>query len=127
MSLTTIRWLLFIALLLVLPLPFHLSQWVIVPFAYLFGALFGWPEVSAINLPAMSLLLLVQLLLSAVLLWGLAFAYTFWSIKLPVKIRGPIMGLLVLSSLILFSSFPVYDVAQLAADNSQLTFLQIYQ
>lgn len=122
MSTVTARWVLWVSLLLLLPLPFFTEQLTLLPAGYWIRALArGLADTQTI---ALSMSLALQLLLALVTTAMLAYFYSLWSKHWPSKIRGSIMGLSIFSLLIIFASVPVYDSIE---DSNKLTFLQVYQ
>ena len=69
---------------------------------------------------------LIAMLTSALISWGVGYYSSQW----PEKIRGSVIGIVVLSVLMFFSSIPVYSnqLAAEIADNKPVrtTFLQVY-
>ncbi|ARN75817.1 hypothetical protein [Oceanicoccus sagamiensis] len=119
MPVTTARWVLWIGLLVILPFPFFADNWVLLPIINLLKALlvFDIPLSSAA-------VLLMQSCLGSWLCWLLALAYGHWSGSWPAKIRGSIVGLLLLSAIIILSSVDVY--IPLTSGSERLTFLELY-
>jgi peptidoglycan/LPS O-acetylase OafA/YrhL len=128
MPITTTRRVLWISLLLLAPLPFYGQHWGWVPVARVLQIIAGMlsselvfkADGEAINL----LLLLLQALFWLCFLAGAAVVYGKWSRTWPDKIRGSIMGLLVFTALLIFSSVRIYS--SLLAPPQHLTFLQLY-
>ncbi|MFA7554786.1 MAG: hypothetical protein WCY88_11090 [Spongiibacteraceae bacterium] len=125
MTATGARWVLFLALLIVLPWPFFVQQqWSWLPVAYLL------PRVgSAIfngSAPVVAMLGLIQLAVALVVFWGVARLYVRCSATWPVKFRGSIVGLLALTLLMIFSSVAVYGPLELNGI-VRVTFLDVYQ
>lgn len=103
MTLNTTRWVLWVSLMVILPLPVYAQQWGCLPAAYLFVALIvgeGHP----------ALLLAGQALVWALIFQGIAHIYCLWSAQWQAKIRGSVMSLAVFVTLIVVASVPVYRV-----------------
>ena len=119
------RWVLWISLLILMPIPFYVGSWSCLPVERVIGisyaALIGDLEMA---FPAP--LLVAQLLGWSMLLWMCGFFYGLLSERWSDKIRDSIMGLVVLTLLMLFSTFPVYH-SSLAGDASQLNFRQLHE
>lgn len=119
MTLTTVRWVLWVSLLVLAPVPVYQQLWGWVPLGHLVQAV-------AYGALPISLVLLGQLLLWGLILWLAAFLYGKLSLNWPARIRGSIMALTVFSVLIVFSSMPIYQPL-LLGDSPRLSFLQLYQ
>jgi hypothetical protein len=126
MPVSTCRVVLWVALLIVLPVPVYLSHWGWVPVGRGIQAMGYWGQgVGQWQFVALSLFI-TQLIIWSALCWGVAVLYGVWSKNWPHKIRGSVMGLVVLSTLIVFSSVGVYRPL-LPRLGSPLTFLQVYE
>jgi hypothetical protein len=129
MSPTTTRWVFFIALLLLLPLPFYNGGlgWLPAARVFFIATAEGYLMLSqqSIGSPVDGILLLsLEVVGWVVLLWLAASAYIIYTKLWPSTVRGSVMGLLVFSLLILLSSLPAYRPLGLA--QSPITFLQVY-
>ncbi len=119
----------FVALLLLIPLPFYHSIVVLLPAARIFliasAEIYLWLSDASIAMAlGDSVSLSLQLLLWVGLLWLLASGYTRWAKDWPASVRGSVMGLLVFSLLIIFSSVPVYY--PLGCSTAGVSFLSVY-
>lgn len=129
MTTKTTRWVFFIALLLLLPLPFVQPELCWLPVArvlfvasaeaylYVLGSGLASTDMGIGGLAATAAVW-------AVLLWLVASAYVRWSAHWPSKVRGAVMSLFIFSLLIIFSSIPVYR--SLAPAEGRISFLQVY-
>ena len=136
MSVAMARGCLFLALLVMLPLPFYFSAWLMLTPAYVFllvverlsaGSitLFNTPiQAETLLHNVTSWALLLQLLLAWLFSAGLAYLYGLCSSHWPSKIRGSIMGIVVMAGLILLSTWPVYDGFPVVKKG--LSFLELY-
>ena len=129
MSPTTTRWVFFISLLLLLPLPFYngVLGWLSAARVFFIVTAQCYLLVldSGLASPVGGILLLAAGTLAWLLvLWFAVTAFTIWSRAWPSTVRGSVMGLLVFTLLILMSSFAVYR--PLSAAQGPVTFLQVY-
>ena len=129
MSPTTTRWVFFIALMLVLPLPFYNGGpgWLPAARVFFIVTAEGYlmlSEQSPASPVGGILLLGLEVVGWVVLLWLAASAYISSTKTWPSTVRGSVMGLLVFTLLILLSSIPVYRPLGLAL--GPITFLQVY-
>ena len=129
MSPTTTRWVFFIALLLLLPLPFYNGELAVLPVVRVFFIVTaqGYLMLSqqSFGSPVDGILLLgLEVVGWVVLLWLVASAYIFYTKPWPSTVRGSVMGLLVFSLLILLSTFQAYRPLGMA--QAPITFLQVY-
>jgi hypothetical protein len=129
MSPTTTRWVFFIALLLLLPLPFYNGGlgWLPVVRVFFIVTAEGYLMLSqqSFGSPVDGILLLgLEVVGWVVLLWLAVSVYIDYTKAWPSTVRGSVMGLLVFSLLILLSSFPAYRPLGLA--QGPITFLQVY-
>ena len=115
MTVLAARWVLFISLGLMLPLPFFVGDWYLSTVLYIVLYL----------LENFSLLMFLQLLLGLVLISVLAFLYGWYSRAWMMKIRGSILGLPVLTALVILSSISIYDDFA-RPDSPAVTFMQLY-
>lgn len=98
-------------LMLLLPLPvWHAGSW---------G---GLPPFKTLSLRADGFWW--QGTLAALAVGFMAWLYCRWAERLPLKIRGALVGLLGLTGLIMLSALPVYQVPGEAAAR---TFIQLYR
>jgi hypothetical protein len=129
MSPITTRWVFFISLVLILPLPFYHGEFALLPVARVFFVVsaqcyFLLLEPGLASPIGGTLLLAAGTLAWLLALWLTVNAYTIWTRLWPSTVRGSVMGLLVFSLLILLSSFPVYRPLMAAKD--PITFLAVY-
>ncbi len=124
MTISTARWVLFIGLLLILPLPFYAGHWAILPTANELLIVLRFLLAEGAEFYGLNGLLLVQGLAGVFICWLLALLYGVSSSQWPSKIRGSIVGLSLLTALILFSSAEVYR--SLESATLPLTFMQLY-
>lgn len=103
MNLTTTRWVLWISLLLLVPVPVYGVRWGWLPVMYLLTSL----GAGAPLLPR----LLLQVVFWALILWLPVRTYCRWTRLWEPKIRGSVMAIVVFVSLLLVSSIPVYRPA----------------
>lgn len=101
MTLTTTRWVLWVSLLVLCPLPVFAEVWGCLPAAYLFLAVVSG-EGHALWL------LGGQALVWALIFWGLALMYCKGTAQWQPKIRGSIMSLTIFVLLIAVASVPVF-------------------
>lgn len=128
MSIATAKWFLWVSLMVLLPWPIlvitgHDTVWSVSSGGQLLQSLLDRryaPMLSGWHIVA----LLVQVLLAGLLLWGIAIIYGRSSLRWPIKIRGSIVGLCVLTLLITFSTFTVY---QPWPQQQPISFLELYQ
>lgn len=128
MNLATTRWVMFIALFLILPLPFYGDSLVILPLArvsFVVSAEFLLFTSGAGMALTPLVLLALGIGLWSVFLWLLAGAYCQLSSSWPAKVRGSLMSIAVFITLILLASLPVYR--GLTVERHALTFLQVYE
>ena len=121
MTIIMARRVLLIGLLLILPIPFYLEHWAWLPVA----------KQLAIAMPLLlvefnvsHLLLFLQGLSGILICWVLALGYTICSANWPAAIRSSMVGLMLLTSLIIFSSVKIYR--SLESPSLSLSFMQIY-
>ncbi len=125
MSVAMARGVLFLALMVMLPLPFYLSGWVLLtPGFVLMLVIEHWTSVGAGLQPLSLLGLILQLGISLLVCAGLAFLYGLCSSPWPVKFRGSILGITIMTGLVLLSTWPVYDGFPMV--NTGLSFLELY-
>lgn len=118
MNTTTVTWVLWLALLVLLPLPVYLQAWGWVPVWYVAGVCI---DVLAGKATLGIAGLVVQLVVGVGLTGLLARVYGHSCAGWPARIRGSIVGIVILSLLLLFSTFPVYRTP------AAVTFLTLYQ
>lgn len=129
MSPTTTRWVFFVSLLWLLPLPFYHGEIAWLPVARVFFIVTAEAYLlllgsAPVNPVGANLLLAAGTGTWVVLLWMLVSAYIRWAKPWPSTVRGSVMGLLVFSLLILLSSVPAYRPLDL--EQGPATFLQVY-
>lgn len=125
MSVAMARSFLFLALLILLPLPFYLSDWLLLTPGYVLMLVVEHWSAGRADLQQISPLgLMLQLLCALLVSVGLAYLYGRCSSHWPVKFRGSIMGIVVMTGLILLSTWPVYD--GYPAVSTGLSFLELY-
>jgi ABC-type transporter Mla maintaining outer membrane lipid asymmetry permease subunit MlaE len=131
MPVSTARWVLWVSLLILLPFPFHIHYWGLLPLgAVLKSLLSGYLEqlynVSSLEQAFIVAQCLVATLITALISW----VYGYYSSNWQEKIRGSVMSIVVFSALIIFSTMAVYSNQLIAssADNrpGQVTFLRVY-
>lgn len=132
MSTSTAKWFLWVSLLVLLPLPVlapvditagNDSVWSVSSAGQLLQLLMSSPQLGVVSGWWFAALVL-QILLAGLLAWGIAIVYGRASLQWPIKIRGSIVGLCVLTLLITFSTFPVYRPWP---QQKSLSFLELYQ
>ena len=131
MSVITVRWVLWVSLLVSLPFPFYIVHWGLLPLgavlkALVFGHLQQLYELSLLQVALVLLQCLVAVVVFGLTSWG----YGRYASQWQEKIRGSVVGIVMLSFLITFSSVAVYS-GQLVARNTddsvrKVTFLQVY-
>jgi hypothetical protein len=131
MSVITVRWVFWVSLLVSLPFPFYIVHWGLLPLgavlkALVFGHLQQLYELSLLQVA----LVLLQCLVAAVVFGLTSWGYGRYASQWQEKIRGSVVGIVMLSFLITFSSIAVYS-DQLVARNTddsvrKVTFLQVY-
>lgn len=131
MSVITVRWVLWVSLLVSLPFPFYIVHWGLLPLgavlkALVFGHLQQLYELSLLQVALVLLQCLVAVVVFGLTSWG----YGRYASQWQEKIRGSVVGIVMLSFLITFSSVAVYS-GQLVARNiddsvRKVTFLQVY-
>lgn len=131
MSVITARWVLWVSLLVSLPFPFYIVHWGLLPLgavlkALLFGHLQDLYKLSLLQ----GALVLLQCLVAAAVFGLISWGYGRYASQWQEKIRGSILGIVILSFLTTFSSVTVYS-PQLVIRNTdshvrQVTFLQVY-
>lgn len=120
MSVNMTRWVLWISLLVLLPLPVYNGlQWGFLPPAYIIYVIVieGRWELANVGGHA---------LIWALILAALAHIYAHSAARWEAKIRGSVMAVTVFSLLIIFSSVPVYRPLD-TQDNSTLTLPWLYE
>lgn len=125
MTITMSRWVLWVSLIIVAPMPL-LSQgaWHWVPVFRVVQLL--WRTLLPASAESvLTLSIILQAGLGALLLGGLAFTYGIWSSHWPAKIRGSVMSLMLFVSLILLASVPAYRPLVSSAE-PLLTFMRVY-
>ena len=129
MSLVMARWVLFISLLFILPLPFYAQQLAWLPVVYLLKLwLVNLHLNSADIISSFVMLVMLELTLAVFACWWLAKCYEFVSVNWPIKIRGSIVGLTVFSLLLVCSSVPVYRIFAAAEVKVEpVAFRELYQ
>ena len=115
MDIATTRWVFWISLLILLPLPVFSTPWGWLPVAYLLLAFFR---------DGGALLLLYALVWGAGL-WLLALGYCRWTRRWESRVRGSLMAISVLTMLVVFSSVPVYRPVAVLGDKP-VTFQWLY-
>ena len=129
MSPYTTRWVFFISLLLLLPLPFYSGGIASLPVARVLfivtaeAYLLLLGQVSGFLLGDIFLLSL-EVVGWVVVLWFAVSAYNTYTSSWPSAVGGSVMGLVVFTLLILLSTFPAYR--QLGVEQAATTFLQVY-
>ena len=128
MSITNTRWVLFVALLVLLPLPFYNGElaWLPVLRVLFIVSAEGYLALTGHSAVLDGLLMLSGfVLLWTGILWLLVKAFLVWTRQWPATVRGSVMGLAVFSLLITLSSIPVYR--RLGNPAQMVTFFQVYQ
>ncbi len=128
MSIASCRWVLWVSLMLLLPLPVLLQHVGWVSAGYILQLLihsFTDPVAATALVVDQRLLLAGQLLMWSLILSIPGVIYGKFAIGLPLKQRGSLVGLLAISLLILFSTFTVYS-SLLDPQLAPFTFLQLY-
>lgn len=126
MSVLVSRWVLWVALMILVPLPMWVqSHWVWVPAFRVIQLAWRSLVFSAVD-GVISVVLLTQMGVGALLLAGLAFAYGSLARAWPVKIRGSIMSLTVFVALILMASIPVYKPIVAGQAGQMVSFMSVY-
>ena len=122
MPIKTAQRVLWVSLLIILPLPFYSQNLAWVPIGRIVQLLIRGvlPEAGLA-----AALLCAQAIIWSIVLWLMALLYGATTKAWPAKIRGSIMGLMVLTLLMLFSSMPIY-YALAPPGQTALTFLQVY-
>lgn len=125
MTVTMSRWVLWVALIVLVPTPI-LSQgvWHWVPVFRVVQLLWRDLLLGSIE-PVLSLAIVVQAAGGAMLLACVAYGYGLISAQWPVKIRGSIMSLTLFVSLILLASIPSYRPLSTPVE-PLLTFMAVY-
>mgnify|MGYP000651604607 CR=1 FL=1 len=125
MSITMSRWVLWVALIILVPVPL-LSQggWCWVP-VFRVAQLLWRDLVLGPTQWLLSVSVILQAGAGAVVLALLAYSYGAVSAQWPVKIRGSVMSLAMFVGLVLLASIPVYRPL-LASTESLLTFMTVY-
>lgn len=125
MTVTMSRWVLWVALIIVVPVPLLSSVgWHWVPVfrvvQLLWRALLSGKAESVLSLS-----IVMQAGASALVLALLAFAYGLVSARWPLKVRGSVMSLTLFTCLILLASIPVYRPL-ISSVASLQTFMSVY-
>lgn len=129
MSTSTVKWFIWVSLMIMLPLPVFMPVsgidlvWSVSSAGQLLQLLINSPQSEVVSSWWFAALVL-QILLAGLFIWGIAIVYGRASLHWPVKIRGSIAGIAVLTLLITFSTFPVY---QPWSQDKVLSFLELYQ
>jgi hypothetical protein len=115
------------SLVVLLPLPWYVDNWGWVPAYYGLGLVFDQlvDGVESMTVKLDLLFVIPQLLAALLVNWLLANVYTRYSVSWPVKIRGSIMGIAVLTCLILLYTFALYRLPFIAPV-SMVNFPQLY-
>lgn len=117
------RWVLWISLIVILPLPIMSDTVVLLPLGYFIQHFFH-SVIFSEALFEYDFLIIMQCLLWLGLLYTLAFLYGKISMNWPIKLRGSIMSLVIFIGLILCASIPVYK----SIEHPQwVTFMTIYE
>lgn len=129
MNLTTTRWVFFVSLVLVMPLPFYHGELAWLPVARVFFIVTAqcyllFLDAGLANPIGGTLLLAAGALIWLLVLWLAVNAYALWTKAWPSTVRGSVMGLMVFTLLILLSSFAVYR--PLMAADGPIGFLEVY-
>lgn len=131
MPVNTTRWVLWVSLLILLPLPFHIFHWELLPLGAVLKSQFSGDLQRLYNFSLLEQALiftqcLLAMLINALVSWGYGHYTAHWQ----ERIRGSVMGITVLSMLILFSSIAIYShqLSATMADNKpmRMTFFQVY-
>lgn len=128
MNITHTRWVFFVALMVLLPLPFYNGElaWLPVLRVLFIVSAEGYLALTGHSAVLDGLLMLsIFVLLWIGILWLLVKAFLVWTMEWPATIRGSVMGLAVFSLLITLSTIPVY--CQLGTPAQMVTFFQVYQ
>jgi hypothetical protein len=126
MSVTAIRWVLWVSLVLLLPLPLQLLELGWVPAFFGLNVLFSTLLLPAASPEGAMLMLAPQVAVAVLLNWLLADCYLRISAPWPAKLRGSIMGIAVLTGLVLAATFRVYQLP-FPTEAAAVTFFQLYQ
>ena len=129
MTITSTRWVFFIALMLLLPVPFYHGALALLPVFRVIFIITAQAYLYLSGVDPLYLLTDLVLLSAQVMFWGLCLwfivrAYLFASRRWTASVRGSVMGLLVFSLLIILSSIPVY--LSLDAEKPSISFLEVY-
>ena len=125
MSDTSTRWVIWAALAILLPIPLLYGSWGWVPSWYTSKVAYRLFS-SDMAIGSAEVLLVVQLIVSLVLFYFIAGVYLRLCKNLPIKIRGSLVGVIILTTLILFYTFPVYH-SPFDDFGASVTFLQLYR
>lgn len=116
MDIVTTRWVFWISLCFLMPMPVFGTPWSWLPVAYLLLAFFR---------DGGALLLLYAAIWGAVL-WLPVLGYCHWTRHWEPRVRGSVMAISVLTMLVMFSSIPVYRPLALLGDKP-VAFQWLYQ
>lgn len=119
MTIKLTRWVLWISLLVILPLPVYGQQWGFLPAAYVLFVVVIRGQWELANVAG-------QALIWALILWVIAHIYGTWSARWEPKIRGSVMAITVFTLLIVVSSVEVFRPLE-TANSQPLTLPWLYE
>lgn len=119
MTISLTRWVLWISLLVIVPLPVYGHQWGVLPVAYILYIVIIKGQWELANVAG-------QALIWALILLAITYMYGYWSARWEPRVRGSVMAITVFSLLIIVSSVEVFRPLE-NHDREALTLPWLYE